>query len=136
MRHTRAIFGLCLLLAACDQRPATGPSVHLVATPGCASDWTKCTDNAELVRDYGEWKQVPGLCQRATEIKSQTGAPQWLDRPFSATLPGNIYVSSGKAVAIAPDVAFVSADRVSHAKVVCEFDLKQHAVTSLYIVPL
>ena len=136
MRHTCAIFGLCLALAACGQKPASGPSVHLVATPGCAGDWTKCADNAQLVRDYVEWKQVPALCEKATDIKSTTSTPQWPDNPFSASLPGNVYITTGKAVAIEPDVALVSADGVSHAKLVCEFDLKQHAVTSLYIVPL
>ena len=39
------------------------------------------------------------------------------------------------AVAIDPDVAFVSPDAVTHAKVVCEYDLKLHTVTNLYVLP-
>lgn len=134
MRHTRAIFGLCLLLAACDQRPASGPSAHLAATSGCASDWHKCADNAELAREYGDWKNIPRLCRQAAESDPQFGSPQWQDNAFTTVLPGKVYVMEGKVAVAEPDVAFISSDNVMRAKVVCEYDLAQRKVTNLIVL--
>ena len=134
MRHG-AILLLCLLLVACDRKPAEGPSVHLAAPATCANDWTKCADNSALARENADWKNVPGLCQKVTEAQLQYGTPQWGPTPFATTLPGNIYITSGKAVAIDPDVKFVSADQVLQAKIVCEYDLKLRTVTNLYVLP-
>ncbi len=132
MRHG-VLLVLCLLLAACDQKPSATPSVHLAAV--CANDWTKCADNAALARDYGDWKNVPGLCVKVTDTQQQYGAPQWSEHPFAAVLPGRVYVTSGKAVAIDPDVAFVSTDQIVRGKIICEYDLKLRTVTSLYVLP-
>ena len=134
MRHG-AILILCLLLAACDRKPSESPSVHLAAPASCANDWTKCADNAALVRDYADWSKVPGLCQKVTESQLQYGTPTWPAHPFAVSLPGDIYVTSGKAVAIDPDVEFVNAEQIIRAKIVCEYDLKLRAVTNLYVLP-
>lgn len=135
MRHHRAILGLCLLLAACDQKPASGPAVHLVATPGCATDWHKCADNAELAREYADWKNIPRLCRQAAEIDPQFGSPQWQDRAFTTVLPGKVYVTEGKVAVAEPNVSFVSTDHALRAKVVCEYDLAQRKVTNLIVLP-
>ncbi len=95
----------------------------------------RCSDNAALATQNADWRNVPGLCKKVTETQLQYGTPQWSRTPFATTLPGRIYITSGKAVAIDPDVQFVSADRILQAKIVCEYDLKLRTVTSLYVLP-
>ena len=78
---------------------------------------------------------MPGLCRKVAESQLQYGTPQWGPTSFATTLPGRVYVTSGKAVAIDSDVQFINAEQVMRAKIVCEYDLKLRAVTSLYVLP-
>jgi hypothetical protein len=135
LRHA-AILLACLALCACDQKPDQGPTVHVAADATCATDWTKCADNAQLAREYTDWRRVPGLCRQAAMADPQFADAQWPAHPFADVLPGNVYVTSGKAVALETHAPLVSADSVAHAKFICEYDLKAGKITGLYLMPM
>lgn len=124
-----------LLLAACDQKPVEQPGA--VAT--CATEWSKCKDNEDLVKNWVSWAGVPGACMEVAENQAQQdGTPLWTGTPFTApALPGDVYVKSGKAVAVEPEVQVRQPSGASiRAKMVCEYDLKLGKVTGLYTLPL
>src|SRR6185437_5739651 len=58
----------------------------------------KCADNAELAREYVDWKNVPRLCRQAAEIDPQVGSPQWQDRAFTTVLPGKVTLPGSTVV--------------------------------------
>ena len=135
MRHY-AILLCCLLVAACDQKPAEQQAVAVA--PGCATDWRKCVDNIDLVHNWVGWTKVPADCERAAETQLAGVTPLWADTPFTSYLPGNVYVTSGKAVAMELEAPLRDAATgvIVHAKIVCEFDLRKRGVTGLFVVPM
>lgn len=135
MRHAVLVLA-CLALAACDQKPDSGPTVHIAADGTCATEWSKCADNAQLAREYADWKNVPGLCLAAAKADPQFAAAEWPAETFAEILPGNVYVTSGKAVALETHAPLVTADGETRARFICEYDLKARKITGLYLVPM
>lgn len=111
---------------------------NLVGPPAsaCASDWTKCADNADLVNHYDGWTSVQSRCEIAAEGEARYGTPKWPMLPFETFLPGNDYVQKGVAVAIENGAQFQNGfGAMVHAKVTCVYDLNTKQVMNVNIVP-
>jgi hypothetical protein len=103
---------------------------------GCESNWTKCTDNADLVNHYSNWMSAQAACQIAATDEVKYGSPKWPWLSFSSFLTGNTYVTSGIATAIEPDAHCQNVfGAMVHARVFCTYDLRAQHVTGVSIVP-
>ena len=59
----------------------------------CESDWTKCADNAEIVRSYKGWLDVQVACRIAAIETAKYGTPTWPFVPFQGFSEGKTYVA-------------------------------------------
>jgi hypothetical protein len=102
----------------------------------CRSDWTKCTDNAQLVNNYAGWSQVESDCKEAANNEAQYGNPDWPWIPFGMFYKGKEYVISGIAIAVEPDAQFSNGfGAMVHSRVTCTYDLRGKHVVSVEILP-
>jgi hypothetical protein len=100
----------------------------------CRSDWSKCADNVQLLREYRDWYKVQSACSLAGDERAKYGTPKWPWGSFGTVLEGNDYVTSGVAVAIAPDVQFQNGFGAwAHTRVTCKYDLRAKSVLSVDI---
>jgi hypothetical protein len=75
----------------------------------CESDWTKCADNAEIVRSDKGWLDVQVTCRIAAIEAAKYGTPTWPLVPFHDISEGKTYIESGVVVAIEPEAKFPNA---------------------------
>jgi len=100
----------------------------------CESDWTKCTDNAEIVRSYRGWLDVQVACRIAAIEAAKYGTPTWPFVPFQGFSEGKAYVESGLAVAIEPEAKFPnSAGAMIRSRVTCTYDLRTRRVVNVAV---
>ena len=101
----------------------------------CAHDWSKCSDNEQLVNDWSGWSKVQVACEHAAKGQAKYGDPEWPWLSFSTFYPGNDYISSGGAVAIERNAKFKNQFNASvMAQVVCSYDLKSDRVENVVMV--
>jgi hypothetical protein len=101
----------------------------------CSSDWTKCTDNEDLVNHYSDWYGVRSACERAAEQDARFGTPKWPFYDFGTFHKGNDYVRTGLAVSIEPDAQFQNAfGAMVHSRVTCSYDLRAARVVDISVV--
>jgi RNA polymerase subunit RPABC4/transcription elongation factor Spt4 len=124
------IVALATVLSKAPNNTAQAPSSL------CQSDWTKCTDNEELVKNYSKWFDVRFDCKEQAKKQALYGTPVWPSRAFDYFLKGNEYVTSGMAVAIEPDAQFQNGfGAMAHSHVRCTYDLRAGRVTNVDILP-
>jgi len=100
----------------------------------CESDWTKCTDNAEIVRSYKGWLDVQVACRIAAIEAAKYGTPTWPFVPFQGFSEGKTYVESGVVVAIEPEAKFPnSAGAMIRSRVTCTYDLRTRRVVNVAV---
>jgi hypothetical protein len=100
----------------------------------CESDWTKCTDNAEIVRSYKGWLDVQVACRIAAIEAAKYGTPTWPFVPFQGFSEGKTYVQSGLVVAIEPEAKFPnSAGAMMRSRVTCTYDLRTRRVVNVAV---
>lgn len=100
----------------------------------CESDWTKCTDNAEIVRSYKGWLDVQVACRIAAIEAAKYGTPTWPLVPFQGFSEGKTYVQSGLVVAIEPEAKFPnSAGVMIRSRVTCTYDLRTRRVVNVAV---
>jgi hypothetical protein len=100
----------------------------------CQSDWSKCTDNADVVNHYSDWISVQAACKIAATHQAKYGSPTWPWGSFGSFFEGNSYVTSGIAVAVEPDAQFSNGfGAMVHSKVICTYDLRAKKVISASI---
>ena len=100
----------------------------------CESDWTKCTDNAEIVRSYKGWLDVQVACRIAAIEAANNGMPTWPLIPFQGFSDGKTYVESGLVVAIEPEAKFPnSAGAMIRSRVTCTYDLRARRVVNVAV---
>jgi hypothetical protein len=103
--------------------------------PSCVSDWTKCSDNADLVNNYKDWRDAKYACKMQANEQAKYGTPVWSWSPFGTYYRGNEYVTSGEAVAIEPDAQFQNGfGAMVHSQVTCTYDLRAKRVISVDIL--
>lgn len=100
----------------------------------CESDWTKCADNAEIVRGYKGWLDVQVACRIAAIETAKHGTPTWPFVPFQSFNEGKTYVDSGLVVAIEPDAKFQNAvGTMVRPRVACTYDLRAQRVVNVVV---
>jgi hypothetical protein len=103
-------------------------------TADCSSDWTKCSDNAQLVNSYSDWTGVQAACQVEAENEAKYGTPKWPWLSFGSFLKGDSYIHSGIAVAIEPNAQFQNGfGAMVHSTVTCKYDLNAKKVVDVSI---
>jgi hypothetical protein len=106
------------------------------AHPTCKSNWTLCTDNADMVVNNSNWTTAEVLCKETASDRAQYGSPKWPWVPFSTYLKGKDYVSSGIATLIESDAQFSNAfGGMVHSQVICKYDLRAKKVLDVNIIP-
>jgi hypothetical protein len=108
------------------------PADTTPASP-CKSDWTKCTDNADMANNFGGWSGVQYDCKKQAEELAKYGTPEWPWFAFSSFRPGSNY-STGTVTVIEPDAKFQNGfGAMVRSRVVCEYDLRSKKVTNVDI---
>jgi hypothetical protein len=110
-------------------------STTAVQDDSCRSDWTKCTDNEQLVNQYSDWSLVQVRCKQAAKDRAKYGSPDWPWLAFGSFYKGNNYVTSGTAIAIERDAQFSNGfGAMVHSQVICRYDLRAKRVTDVQIL--
>ena len=100
----------------------------------CESDWTKCADNAEIVRSYKGWLNVQVACRIAAIETAKYGTPTWPFVPFQGFSEGKTYVESGLVVVIEPEAKFPNATgAMVRSRVACTYDLRTQRVVNVAV---
>ena len=100
----------------------------------CESDWTKCADNAEIVRSYRGWLDVQVACRIAAIEAAKYGTPTWPLVPFQGFSAGKTYVESGVVMAIEPEAKFPNATgAMIRSRVTCTYDLRTKRVVNVAV---
>jgi hypothetical protein len=101
----------------------------------CKYDWTKCSDNSDLVNHYTHWSDIQVACQIEAEKRAKYGTPKWPWLPFGSFYTGTSYITSGKAIAIEKDAQFQNGfGAMAHATVICFYDLNTNQVVDVSIL--
>ncbi|MGH9806371.1 MAG: hypothetical protein ACRD9W_03780 [Terriglobia bacterium] len=102
----------------------------------CKSDWTKCSDNEDLVNNYSDWTKVQVECKEEANSEAKYGTPEWPWLPFGSFLKGTDYSTSGIATAIEADAQFQNGfGAMVHSTVTCRYDLRAQKVLDVSILP-
>ena len=100
----------------------------------CRSDWSKCTDNEQLVNHYSDWSHIQVECKYAANDRAKYGDPKWPWFPFGTFYKGNNYVTTGTAIAVEPDAQFSNGfGGMVHSRVTCTYDLRAKRVMNVDI---
>jgi zinc-ribbon domain len=97
------------------------------AHPTCVSDYTKCTDNKDVVEHHQAHNGISMRveCETAAEQVAKYGKPDFPFLPFSTSRTGRSYIDSGTAILIENDAQFKNGFGASeHVVVTCYYDMK------------
>jgi hypothetical protein len=126
------VVGLLMWVAPANR--SSTPQVPKIAD--CSSDWTKCSDNADLVNNYSNWTHVQASCKVEASRQARYGTPVWPWGVFGSFYKGNTYITSGTAIAVEPDAQFQNGfGAMVHSQVTCTYDLRAERVLSVDILP-
>ena len=102
----------------------------------CRSDWTLCTDNADMANNYSGWSDAKFACKSAADNQARYGTPEWPWLAFSTFLKGGNYKTSGVATLIEPDAKFSNGfGAMVHSEVLCRYDLRAKKALDVTVVP-
>ncbi len=105
------------------------------ATP-CHSNWQRCTDNTDLMNNYGSIWSITKDCQRAAENSAKYGTPKFPYSSFGSYLKGSDYIATGKLILVEDDAQFQNAfGAMVHSTVKCEYDMNSNSVGNVDIMP-
>jgi hypothetical protein len=98
---------------------------HEKVHPTCVSDYTKCTNNEDVVKNYkpknGTYMSVK--CRQAAEEVAKYGTPEFSPDTYRV---GRSYIDSGTAVLIDNNARFQNGFGASvHVIATCFYDMKQ-----------
>jgi hypothetical protein len=112
---------------------------HRTPLSPCASDWHKCTDNADLMNNSSD-AVIPAqvACKHEATERAKYGTPTFPSFPFisfSSYQDGDGYPKTGKILLGEHDAQFSNAfGAMVHSSVNCLYDLNQHKVLGVYNV--
>ena len=115
------------LLGACVVVGIFMAATGLVKTErNCGSDWSKCSDNAEVVDQYlQQHHQHTVACKRALADVVKYGAPEYNWVSFGTYLVGNDYPQTGIAKLSDKDVQISNGFGAKiHSRVECWYDMR------------
>jgi hypothetical protein len=98
------------------------------ANPTCATDYTKCKDNAELVSRYMTKKDklfITVACSSMAKKIAKYGEPELPFFAFGNYPPGRSFIDSGTATLLEPDAGYKNAFNATEKVLAkCNYDLK------------
>jgi hypothetical protein len=117
-----------------DDKKATSPANDEKAS-NCTSDWTKCTNNADLINHYSKMYEATSACKRALEQSVKFGDPEWTWGAFGSFRIGDDYPKTGLVKIIDTDVKIPNGfGAKAHSKVECWYDLNKKSATIMSII--
>jgi hypothetical protein len=99
------------------------------ANPSCKSDWHLCSDNADLINNFGDITRGQAYCKIEAEKLAKYGTPKFPWLAFSTFHRGSDYVNTGIAVLLEKDAQFQNGfGAMVHSTVTCRYDLNRREV--------
>ena len=109
---------------------------NTAAPPTCKSDWTLCTDNADLMNEYlmNDGRAFYD-CKAEASKRAKYGDPKFPWPFYFATFhKGNQYPKTGIAILIENEAQFQNGfGAMVHSKVTCTYDLHAQRVLDISI---
>jgi hypothetical protein len=120
-------------ILAPNGKEATSPASDEKAS-NCNNDWTKCTDNADLMNHYSKMYEATSACKRALEQSVKFGDPEWTWGAFGKFWKGDDYPKTGLVKTIDPDVQIPNGfGAKEHSKVECWYNLDKKSATIMSV---
>jgi len=98
------------------------------ARPTCVSDYTKCTDNEDVVEHHESKDHIAMnvMCKQAAKDAAKYGTPELPFIAFGTYYGGRSYVNNGVAILVEKDAKFQNAfGAMQHVVATCLYDMKQ-----------
>lgn len=91
----------------------------------CRQDWTKCTDNADIIENHLRGGEAKTVCKDALAAFVKYGTPEYRwGTSFGTYLTGNDYLQTGIAKLIDEDVQISNGfGAKAHSDVECWYDM-------------
>jgi hypothetical protein len=106
------------------------------ANPSCKSDWRLCSDNADLINNFGDITRGQSYCKIEAEKLAKYGTPKFPWLAFSTFHKGSDYVKTGIAVLLEKDAQFQNGfGAMVHSTVTCRYDLNRQEVLDASVAP-
>lgn len=114
----------------------TGGSGGVATTgPSCKTNWTLCTDNADLENNYLVDSSAPFDCKQEAIQRAKYGDPKfpWA-YPFSTFYTGDQYPKTGIAILVEKAAQYQNGfGAMVHTRVTCTYDLRAKKVLNIEI---
>jgi hypothetical protein len=116
--------------AALPKRPET-PKPN---KSNCKSDWRQCSDNAQLVNNFGDIGRAQLLCKYAAQKLAKYGTPDFPWFSFGSFERGSDFVRIGIATLIEDNAQFQNGfGAMVHSTVICKYDLDRAQVVDVRV---
>ena len=100
----------------------------------CKTNWTKCTDNADLVNNWHDYYKIRAACKLAADDTAKYGDPEWPSPYFLKFYGGDEYIRTGFAFAVEDNVRFINGFNAKpRVELVCAYNLKTGKVVKIYL---
>jgi hypothetical protein len=107
-----------------------------LAEAACRNDWSKCSNNGDVVNKYKDWFSVQYDCKDAANRQARFGTPEWSSYFFSSYYPGDDYLKTGIATLVEKDALFQNGFGAKvHSQAICKYNLRSRSVISVVIIP-
>lgn len=133
----RSLIGVGLIVAvgeilqALPRQPSPPPP-----PPTCKTDWSKCTDNRDLMDNNKAMGDASYQCKVAAAELARYGTPEFSRVPFSTFYIGSDYITTGIAKLVDKGARFQNGfGAMQHMRVTCTFDLRENKVTDVFALP-
>jgi hypothetical protein len=101
----------------------------------CKTNWTLCTDNADLENNYLVDSSAPFECKEEAIKRAKYGDPKfpWA-YPFSTFYTGDQYPKTGIAILVEKEAQYQNGfGAMVHSQVTCTYDLRAKKVLNIEI---
>lgn len=134
----RSLIGVGLIVAvgeilqALPRQPSPPPP-----PPTCKTDWSKCTDNRDLMKNNDGIFSARWDCKSAATKLATYGTPEFPRYDaFGTFYKGSDYITTGIATLVETEAKFQNGfGAMAHMRVVCTFDLRANKVTDVFALP-
>lgn len=100
----------------------------------CKTDWSRCSDNSELINNYHDIAKAQVACKSEANERARFGTPEWPWFAFSSFRRGSDAPHTGIVTVIETDAKFSNQfGAMHHVSIICQYDLKTRTVSSLNI---
>ena len=113
----------------------SGGSSPPTPTSPCQFDWRQCTDNSDLVNNYGNISLIQSQCKSSATELAKYGEPKFPFISFGSFYSGTNYVKSGQLILTEKDAQFQNGfGAMVHSTVICQYDLNTGKILDINIL--